>query len=219
MTEEKEADRALEPRSISALDGWTTEQYGRRKFRRWQINERAIVKIADAEQACLVRDISPGGTCIEFDGFNALIGNDRIFFELEGYDPIFSEVRSIVNGRLGIVFLHDVAGQEKLANWLTLLEFSRRRHKRKNIESRATLYIDQQQFECITQNVSLCGARILLNEIVSFPLGATISLEIEGLKPIPASIRRKIQDTIGVSFDHSPATQDALRDWLQRFPD
>jgi hypothetical protein len=144
--------------------------------------------------------------------------NDRVILELEGYYPLLCEVRSNLDGSLGLAFLHDVQGQQSLANWLTLKEYGRRRDRRKNIETEARIHRDELELACITQNVSLGGAKAKLEEAAELALGAAVAFEIQGLMPIPAHIRRKIQDTVSVRFDHSPATQNALRDWLQQVP-
>ena len=107
--------------STNLLDRWRDMDYSRRRYRRWRINEKAVVKYSGAAHDCLERDISPGGAKIEIDSEKALAVNDRINFELDGYDPLYSEVRHITDGRLGIVFLTDDQAQLAFAEWLTYL--------------------------------------------------------------------------------------------------
>lgn len=201
--------------STNLLDRWRDVDYSRRRYRRWRINEKAVVKYSGAAHDCLVRDISPGGASIEIDSEKALAVNDRINFELDGYDPLYSEVRHITDGRLGIVFPIDDQAQLAFAEWLTLVEFSRRRYRRKSIQCSVVLHIGERDLKGVTQNNSLGGAKIDLETDAPLELGVAATLEVEDLEAIPGHIQRKLGRSIGNRFDHIPATQRALQEWLR----
>ncbi len=66
------------------LNSWLSAAYERRHHRRWKINERGAVKCFGSKLPCHVRNISPGGACVEFDGSGKLAVNEKIVLQLAG---------------------------------------------------------------------------------------------------------------------------------------
>ncbi len=201
------------------LDGWLGAEYERRHFRRWQFDLAAGVKFSGQQRDCLVRDISPGGAGMEFDDADGLGIGAKLVLEIEGTAPLVAEVRSNRQGRLGLAFLHDKSGERALARWLTLLEDSRRRHRRKECVHPVTLGVEGRRFDCATLNVSLGGAKIEGEQIAFLALGAEVAIEIDGIGPIPARVRHKLQNSAGLHFEHTPDSLRALIDWLGDIPE
>ncbi len=215
------ADKKPDPDEVDAftpeelLQHWLSADYERRQYRRWQIDESALVKYAGTRQDCLVRDISPGGAQVEFDGAENLSVNVKLVLELDGAAPLVAEVRSNPEGRLGLSFLHDAEGEEALARWLMQMENSRRQHRRREVACPATLHVEGAARPCRTRNVSLGGVNIEGGEIADLALGAEVALEFDGVGPVPAHVRHRLEDTVGLKFDHTPETLRALIAWLK----
>ena len=197
------------------LKSWRGADYERRHYRRWQINERGAVKYSGTQEPCLVQDISPGGACVEFDGSEKLAVNDKIVLQLEGLAPLVAEIRSAIDGQLGLAFLHDIQGEQALALWLTHEENTRRQHRRKDVKCPAMLHENERTYACTMQNVSLGGAKLGGEEIASLNLGTAVAIEFAGIGPLPANVRYTIQATVGIKFDHTPDSLKALIDWMK----
>ena len=205
----------VDPVADEILHSWLSPDYGRRQYRRWQFGERGVLKFSGAAETCLVQNISPGGACISIDEAGGLTENAKVVLELEGVTPLIAEVRSAFGGKSGLAFLHDAEGERALAHWLTLIENSRRRHRRKSSATQATFFANGQSYQCVIRNVSLGGAEIEGEMIPSLPLGGEIELEFGGLNPIPGTIQHKLADSIGIKFEHGPETLKALIQWLK----
>lgn len=198
-----------------SLKGWLETEYGRRRYRRWQIDERGVVKYLDAQQPCLVRNISPAGACVEFAFSNELAVSDKVTMQLDGTVPMVAVIRSAIADKLGLAFLHGIRGKQGLAKWLTLEENTRRVHRRKNISCPATLYVNKRAYPCIAQNISRGGVKIRGGEFGPLNLGAEVSLEFDGIGPIRGKIRYKVNIAMGIDFDHTPDTLNDLIDWMR----
>ena len=197
------------------LKTWLSVDYGRRHYRRWQINERGAAKFSGTQQPCLVHDISPGGASVEFEGSEKMAVNGKIVLQLEGLAPLVAEIRSAFDGQLGLAFLHGEQGEKALAQWLTHEENTRRQHRRKTIACPAKLLVNERAYPCTTQNVSLGGAKIEGEEIAFLQLGAEIALEFDGIGPLQGIIRYKIQHSMGIKFNHTPDSLKTLVDWMK----
>ena len=83
----------------------------------------------------------------------------------------------------------------------------------------ATLTVCGRAYLCITQNVTIGGARIEGEEIASLRLnadqfGTEIALEIDVMEPIRGNILYKIQHTMGVRFNHNLDSLKTITDWI-----
>lgn len=196
------------------LNSWLTAEHDRRHYRRLQINGIGAVKKHGTMEPCLVRDISPGGACVKFDGSEYLAVDDKIILHLDGPAHLVAEVRSALDDQLGLAFLHSNQGQQALAQWLTYEENTRHKQRRNYIVCPATLYVNEHPYRCTTQNVSLGGAKIESEEIAFLQLGTEIALEFGGMEAIRGSIRYKIQLSMGIKFNHTPNSLLTLTDWM-----
>ena len=205
--------------SDELLSTWLSVDYERRRYRRWQINQQAEAKHHGAQVACLVCDISPSGASVEFDGAERLAINDKIVLLLNGPTPLVAEVRSFRDGRLGLSFLHDIQGEQLLAQWMTHEENTRRQLRRQSFVSAAILHVAGQTYPCSTQNISLGGAKIEGEAIDGLDLGDEIALELADIEPIRGYIRYKVQHSMGIKFDHTPISLKSLTDWIAKTQD
>lgn len=204
---------ALTPEQL--LAHWLCADYERRHYRRWRLDEHGQVKYFGSQEDCLVRDISPSGARVEFDGADRMAVNVKLVLEIEGAAPLVAEVRSNPRGQLGLSFLHEAEGEQALARWLTQMENSRREHRRRGIACAATVHAAGAARSCQARNVSLGGLNIEGEGVIELDLGAEVVINIDGVGPIPAHVRHRLEDTVGLKFDHTPDTLRALIAWLK----
>jgi hypothetical protein len=204
------------PSPEELLERWANTDHGRRQHRRWEINKSGAVKFFGTEENCTIRDISPGGACVEFSGSEKLSPSDKIVLQLEGLSPMVAEVCSIFEAQLGLKFLLDSDGHHGLAQWLTEEENARRQHHRDRLVAAATLHVGPLTFPYSIQNISVGGAQIEGEQFAPLNLGAEVALEFEGVGPINSTVCYNYELALGLTFNHDPETLKALVQWIKK---
>ena len=122
---------AQEPASVvavgmspeAALEGWVCKEYGRRRFRRWQIEEPGVVQHSGTRAPCRVRDISPDGACIEFAGSENLGIGDQVSVRYVHPDSPAAEAGIQAEDRLLAINDKPVGQRSTEETWKLIAEF------------------------------------------------------------------------------------------------
>ena len=115
----------LESSLYADLAAWLVDDDARRRYKRWEVAEQATLTIEQARQSCVIQNISPDGACVVFEKASELPELHRVVLELEGFGQIPSEVRYVMDDKVGLMFLHDMAAQRAMAHWLLILQSER----------------------------------------------------------------------------------------------
>ncbi|MDP6706766.1 MAG: PilZ domain-containing protein [Alphaproteobacteria bacterium] len=180
-----------------------------RRLRRWSVDFETTLSIAGARMTCRTVDLSPNGACVVISDPHYLVSGDQLLFELPGYGGIEAEVRYKGEGFLGLMLLHDDAGEVALARYLVDVEQSRR-PPRDDVGAAVRLTAGGIETTCIVEDISRIGARVLVDDIRLFTIDQEVSIEIEGIGPIAAAVQQLGDREIGLIFLQQLAGEPVL---------
>lgn len=169
----------------------------RRRFRRWSVDLPVYLDVDDNPHYCLLYDISPRGARLRIvDGATPKVDAD-VVLDLEGYGRIPAVVRHSAAGVVGLMFLHDDSAQEHVARWL-LESKPTRRQARHDCRIEASVRTGGQELSCLVTDISRLGAAIQVAEAGQLTTSSEVQLLLPGYRPIAASIRYVLGNTVGL---------------------
>ena len=89
-----------------------------------------------------------------------------------------------------------------------------RRHRRWTVNIQAVVRIENEPRLCTVFDISPGGAWIEAEEATQATVGATAELDLENFPPIPAEIRHKAENTLGLMFFHHGEAEAELGRYL-----
>ncbi len=178
---------------------WRKQAASRRRYRRWSVAIRAVLRMAAQSRDCVVRDLSPGGGLVEVAGAAEIASGTSVVLELAGFGSIPAEVRHNRGGKLGLMFLHGPAEEEALALYLVTVRPSRR-PPREPVTATAVLRAGRTESACVVANMSRAGARVLVDDSRHLVEGDEVSLTLSGRHDLAARIRRLDDGEVGLMF-------------------
>jgi len=181
------------------LTAWRKQGGSRRRLRRWSVNIRAAIDMAGGVDGCTVLDLSPAGARVHLDNEHPVAVGSTVELVLEGYGKISSEVRYSDGTLLGLMFLHDDAGEVRLARYLVARRPVRRAERLK-VSARAILTPLDAQTVGKVVDVSRTGASVLVDKPEAFSEDQEVLLTIAGYGEVTATVRRIAEDRIGLMF-------------------
>jgi hypothetical protein len=186
-----------------------TETTVRRRFRRWHVDFETVLRVADTQMVCRAVDLSPGGACVELADSHNVAAGDRLLFELPGFGGIEAEVRYQGERYLGLMFMHDDTGEVAVARYLVEVEQSRR-PPRHDVGVEARLTAGGVDTACIVDDISRTGARILVDDTRVFTIDQEVSIQLEGIGRITATVQRLEDREIGLMFLQQLSSEPVL---------
>lgn len=189
---------------------WNDESAVKRRFRRWFVDFETVLTVAGMAMNCRVVDLSPGGACVEIADTHGVATVDRLLFELPGYDSIEAEIRYRGEKYLGLLFLHDDAGEVAVARYLVAVEQSRR-PPRHDVSAAAHLVAGSVDSTCVVDDISRIGARILVDDTRHISVGQEISVHFDGIGSVAATVQRVDDREIGLMFLQELSSEPVLR--------
>jgi hypothetical protein len=181
------------------LSAWRRQGESRRRLRRWAVNMRAAIRIAGGAEECTVVDLSPAGARVRLDAERQATVGGRVELELDGYGVVVCEVRYSAGGNLGLMFLHDDAGEVELARYLVSRRPTRRAARQK-VSARGLLTPRKAQSVCVVDDISRTGASVMVDNPGAFAEGDEVLLNIAGFGDVVATVRRVAEDRLGLMF-------------------
>lgn len=199
----------MSERSGDEVSAFQADAEARRRHRRWFVDFRTTITVADTALPCAVYDLSPGGACVEPEDRLNLTFGDRIEFELPGFGPIPAEVRYNAQGYVGLMFLHDDEGEIEVARYLVAIE-QNRRAKRHEARGDVTLRASGVSSVCIVEDLTRHGARVLIDDARHIAQDQDVTLELPRLGPIAATVQQVADREIGLAFLRELAEEPSL---------
>jgi hypothetical protein len=188
---------------------WNDESTVKRRFRRWYVDFETVLTVRGTAMNCRVVDLSPGGACVEVQDWHDIAADDRLLFELPGYGSIEAEVRYRGERYLGLMFLNDDAGEVAVARYLVAVEQSRR-PARHDVSAEAHLVAGSVDTTCVVDDISRIGARILVDDTRHFSVGQEVSVHLEGIGRVTATVQRVDDRELGLMFLQELSSEPVL---------
>jgi len=182
----------------TTLEPWNQET-PRRRFRRWAVDLPAFLLVAGRRLACRVFDVSPGGARIQLREGETPPAGSELELAIEGFGRIPCEVRHGSAGVIGLMFLHDEAGEMAFARFLIELRPDRPQVRRQ-LHLAASLHLYSAELPCTVTNLSSSGVALSLAEPRELAIGDRVDLELPGYGLVPATIRYVEDISVGLAL-------------------
>lgn len=105
--------------NVIAPKVWRRYGEERRRARRWDLWEKAELRVRGGGIAVIVEDLSPFGARLGADA--PLAAGEAVVLTMSGCDPIPGLVRYASDGFCGVEFEINRAARARLVDWITLM--------------------------------------------------------------------------------------------------
>jgi PilZ domain len=105
---------------------WPKDSHGPRALTRWH-PFAVFVERGGQTLSPLVRDVTPSGMQLRWDGDPGLAAGDELEVRVDGYGPLSAEVRWIRGEEIGLAFSVGAGEAVAFRQWLNLLRLAKER--------------------------------------------------------------------------------------------
>ena len=207
LARERSEDTAL---SLSAeVPGPGRER--RRQQRQLTILRVGVLVLDGERELCLIRNISAGGLMAHV--YRSVRSGQLLTVELKSGQQIGGRIVWTDGGNAGIAFDAPVDVAGLLANPPPRSDGWRPRLPRVEIDRMATLRVGADTFWVQARDVSQGGVKLELDR--PGEPGTEVVVTLEGLRPLPGTIRWRLDGSCGIGFNEL-LPFDELIAWLKR---
>ena len=162
----------------------------------------------DAQELCVIRNISSGGLMAHVTAPHAI--GDRIEIELKSDARLSGEVVWVKDGNIGVRFDGEVAVSDILTH-RPAADGRKSRAPRLEVQGEAVLKIDDMQCAAVIRDISQGGMKVDVAQ--SLTDGRDIVIKVKGLETMKGVVRWCRNGQAGLAFLR-PIPFDALTRWL-----
>jgi PilZ domain len=200
-------ERPVETTLYSLKSGTPEPEERRISERHLSLLRVGALTIGDRRELCLIRNISAGGMLIR--AYSTIEQGARLSIELKQGEPISGFARWIQDETVGVTFDSpiDVLGLISATN-------DGQRPRMPRMEVRCTAWVREGSdiHRMKASNISQGGIRV--EGQVELPVGTDVIIVLNGLAPLPGSVRWQDGSAYGITFNRVIALPDLVA-WLQ----
>ena len=166
------------------------------------------IVIGERRELCLIRNISAGGMMIR--AYSPIEPGTRLAIELQQGEPVSGVAQWAKDGSVGVSFDApiDVIG-------LISSSGTGPRPRMPRIEVHCTAWVREDATVHRSRSVDISQGGIKVLSAGDIRIGAKVTVAVNGLAPIPATVRWRHDNAYGIAFNRALGLPD-LVSWLQR---
>ena len=183
----------------------------RRDERQLTILRVGMLVIGGERELCLIRNISAGGLMVHV--YRPVCADEQVTVELKSGQQIAGRIAWVDRGNAGIAFDAPMDVAELLSTPPARGEGWRPRLPRVEVDRLGTLRAGAVTVGVEVRDVSQGGVKLELDA----PLdpGTQVVITLEGLRPLPGTVRRRKDNVCGIAFNQLLPFEELIA-WLKR---